>query len=169
MRDAAVSVNFNFVMSKSPPSTPRPIQNRKAGYNFEILEKVETGISLLGTEVKSLRAGRASIEESYALIRDGEVYLRDCNIQPYANATVNAHHPTRERKLLLHRRQILKLLGKVTQKGLTLVPLKLFFNERGLVKVDLGLVRGKKTADKRDSIKKRDQQRDMDRETRRRR
>ncbi len=154
-------------MAKGPPPTPR-INNKKARFNYEILERAEAGISLTGSEVKSLRSGKASLEEAFAVIRDGEVFLRDCNISPYPQAGYAQHKPTRERKLLLHKREIRKLFNKVTQKGLTLVPLKMYFNDRGLVKVLIGLVRGKKFHDKRQDLKKRDDQRAMERAQRRR-
>jgi SsrA-binding protein len=154
-------------MVKGPPQTPQ-IKNKKARFNFEILEQVEAGISLTGSEVKSLRAGQASLEEAFAWIRDGEVYLRSCNISPYPQAGYAQHEPTRERKLLLHRREIRKLLNKVTQKGLTLIPIKMYFSERGRIKVLLGLARGKKTHDKRQDIKKRDDTRLAQRELKRR-
>lgn len=155
-------------MAKGPPPSPQ-IRNKKARFRFEILEQLEAGIALSGSEVKSLRNGKASLEEAYALVRDGEVLLRDCNISPYEQAGYAQHKPTRERKLLLHRREIRKLYNKVTQKGLTLVPLKMYFSERGLVKVLIGLCRGKKLHDKREDIKRRDQERDIARATRRRR
>jgi len=154
-------------MPKSHTPTP-VIKNRQARFKYEILEKHECGIVLTGSEVKSLRSGKASIEEAYAVIRDGEAFLRDCNIQPYPQAGRFQHQPTRERKLLMHRREIRKLFQQVTQKGLTLVPLRLFFNERGLVKVLIGLVRGKKIHDKRQDVKKREHQRAMDRAMRHR-
>jgi len=160
-------LHSKFSMGKGPPPTPE-IRNKKARFNFEILEQLEAGISLTGSEVKSLRDGRASLEEAFAVIRDDEAFLRDCNISPYPQAGYAQHKPTRERKLLLHRREIRKLLGKVTQKGLTLVPLKMYFNERGRVKVLIGLVRGKKLHDKRQDIRRRDDQRAMDRAMRRR-
>lgn len=153
-------------MAKGPLASPR-IENRKARFDYEILDRFETGIALTGSEVKSLRAGRASIEEAWAHIRDDEMFLRDLTIQEYANAGYTPHRANRERKLLLHRREIRKLLGKVTQKGLTLVPLSLYFSERGWVKVQIALVRGKKTHDKRESIKKRDTARDVARTLRR--
>ena len=153
-------------MAKGPPPTPQ-IKNKKARFNFEILEQAEAGISLTGSEVKSLRAGKASLEEAFAIIRDGEAFLRDCNISPYPQAGYAQHKPTRERKLLLHKREIRKLFNKVTQKGLTLIPLKMYFNDRGLVKVLIGLVRGKKLHDKRQDLKKRDDQRAMERAQRR--
>ena len=159
---------FSRRMGKGPPPTPRII-NKKARYNFELLEKVEAGIALTGSEVKSLRAGRASLDESYAYIRGGEITLRDFNIYPYQNAGYAQHVPTRERKLLLHRREIRKWEAKVAQRGLTVVPLELYFNERGMVKVILALARGKTHADKRQDIKRRDDRRIAEREARRRR
>ena len=154
-------------MAKRPPPTPQ-IKNKKARFNFEILEQAEAGISLTGSEVKSLRSGKASLEEAFAVIRDGEAFLRDCNISPYPQAGYAQHKPTRERKLLLHKREIRKLFNKVTQKGLTLIPLKLYFNDRGIVKILIGLARGKKLHDKRQDLKKRDDQRAMARALRRR-
>jgi SsrA-binding protein len=155
-------------MAKGPSVTPR-IVNKKARYNFEVLDTLEAGIALTGSEVKSLRAGRASLDEAYAFLRGGEIVLRDCHISPYENAGYAQHEPTRERKLLLHRREIRKWEIKVTQRGLTVIPLAIYFSERGLVKVSLALARGKTHADKRESIKQRDDERDMDRESRRRR
>lgn len=148
------------------PAAPR-IKNSKAKFEYEILETLEAGIALTGPEVKSLRTGRASLQEAFAIIRGGEAFLRDCNITPYENASYGQLEPTRERKLLLHRREIRKLLAKVTERGLTLIPLAIFFNENGLAKVELALVRGKKLHDKRDSLKQRDQKREMDRAMRR--
>jgi SsrA-binding protein len=151
------------------PQKPRPaIRNKRARHDYHILETVETGIVLTGSEVKSLRGGKASLEEAFARIDEGEVYLIGCTIQTYAPATDRNHDPVRKRKLLLHRREIRKLLSKVRQTGHTLVPLSLFFNRRGLAKVDLALVKGKTHADKRESIKKREHQRDIDRAMRRR-
>lgn len=149
-------------MSKVPPQPPR-IRNRKASFRYEVLEKLEVGIALKGSEVKSLRHGRASLDEAYAMIREGQVVLRDCNISPYENAGYAQHAATRERRLLLRRREIRKLLTKVTYKGLTLIPLAMYFNERGLVKLQLALCRGKKAHDRRSDIQKREQQRDMNR------
>jgi len=150
---------------------PTPvIKNKKARFQYEILEKHECGIVLTGSEVKSLRAGKASLEESFALIRGGEAFLRDFNIQPYSQASgVAQHEPTRERKLLLRRREIKKLHEQVSRKGLTLIPMKLFFNERGLAKVLIGLARGKKLHDKRQDTKTREVKREMERAMRRRR
>jgi SsrA-binding protein len=149
-------------MSKAPPQTPT-IRNKKATFDFELLEKVEAGLALMGSEVKSLRLGRASLEEAYAVIRNGEAWLRGFTIQPYVHASYGAHEPTRERRLLLHRRQLRKWEQKVTQRGLTLVPLRVYFNDRGLAKLELALARGKAKGDKRQSIKDRDQKREMDR------
>ena len=148
--------------AKNPPQTPR-IKNKRAKFNFEIIETVEAGIVLTGSEVKSLRNGKATLEEAYARIRDLEIFLIGCHISPYPMAGYAQHHPTRERKLLLHKRQIGKWNAKVTQRGLTLVPLTIYFNERGKIKLELGLARGKTFADKRSDIKKRDHKREMDR------
>jgi SsrA-binding protein len=155
-------------MAKGPPPSPK-IANKKVRYNFEVLETVEAGIALTGSEVKSLRAGHASLDEAFAYIREGEMFLIDCNISPYPMAGYAQHKPTRERKLLLHRREIRKWQAKVTLRGLTIVPTALYFNEKGVVKVALALARGKTHADKRATLKKRADQRDIDRELRRRR
>lgn len=137
--------------------------NRKARFQYEILETYEAGISLTGTEVKSIRAGRVNIRDSYGLVRGGEVWLLNANISPYqASGQFFNHEPTRTRKLLLKRREINKLVGKLEQKGLTLVPLKMYF-KRGLVKVSLGLGKGKKLYDKRETLKARQAKRDIER------
>lgn len=154
-------------MAKGPPAAPR-IGNKKVRYNFELLEQVEAGISLTGSEVKSLRDGRASLDEAFAVIRGGEMYLRGCNISPYPMAGYAQHAPTRERKLLLHRREIRRWEARVQQRGLTIVPVALYFNDRGKVKVLLALARGKTHADKRAALRARDDQREMDRALRRR-
>ena len=168
MQVEASSSKFILVMAPGPPKTPR-IVNKKVRYDFELLEQVEAGIALTGSEVKSLRDGQASLSEAYALIREGELFLIGCNISPYPMAGYAQHKPTRERKLLLHRREIHKWLKRVTERGLTIVPVEIYFNERGLVKVRLALARGKTHADKRQDIKQRDDRRDMDRALRRRR
>lgn len=154
-------------MTKRPVSSPR-ITNRKASFRFEILEKIEAGIALTGSEVKSLRAGKASLEEAFAMVREGEAFLRDCNISPYENAGYAQHQPTRERRLLLHKREIRKLHAKLTQQGLTLIPLEVHFNDRGRVKVMLAVCKGKKLHDKRTDLKRKEHQRDMDRAMKRR-
>ena len=131
-------------------------QNRKARHEYFIDEVLEAGIALSGTEVKSLRAGRASIAESYATEINGEMYLTGANIQEYETGNRFNHPPVRNRKLLLRRREINKIIGKLKTKGVTLIPLALYFNERGRAKLELGLARGKKQYDKRESIKQRD-------------
>jgi SsrA-binding protein len=137
--------------------------NRQARFQFEILETYEAGIELAGTEVKSIRAGKVNLRDGFARIRNGEVMLMNVHISPHqmTNQVFN-HDPRRTRKLLLHRQEIRKLIGKVEQKGLTLVPLKMYL-KRGWVKVDLGLARGKKLYDKRDDLKQRQDKRDMER------
>src|SRR5215472_16741392 len=129
--------------------------NRRARFNYEIGEVFEAGIALTGTEVKSLRAGRATIAESYADARAGEIWLVNANIPEYLQAGRFNHAPKRARKLLLHRRQIDKLAGAVEREGMTLVPLKLYFNDKGRAKIELALARGKKLHDKRETEKKR--------------
>jgi SsrA-binding protein len=134
-------------------------ENRKARFNYDIEEKIEAGIQLTGSEVKSLRSGKANIAEAYASDEGGEIYLINAHIAEYAQARRDGHAPTRPRKLLLHKREIEKLLGAIQRQGMTLVPLKLYFNARGIAKVELGLARGKKIHDKRDTEKKRDWER----------
>ena len=131
-------------------------QNRKARHNYSIEDSLETGIVLTGSEVKSLRAGRANIAESYAREQDGEIYLVNAHIPEYKQAGQFNHDPRRPRKLLLHRRQIARLAGAVQRDGMTLIPLKLYFNDRGLAKLELGLGRGKRKYDKREAEKRRD-------------
>jgi len=130
--------------------------NRKARHNFFFEDVIEAGIVLTGTEVKSLREGRANIAESYASDEGGEIWLINANIPQYSAGNRNNHEPRRHRKLLLHQRQIDKLLMAVQREGMTLVPLKLFFNERGMVKLELALAKGKKIHDKRQTSKDRD-------------
>ena len=136
--------------------------NRQAFFNYFIEEKVEAGVALLGTEVKSLREGRANLKDGYAMVRQGEVWLINCHISPYSHGNLNNHDPLRERKLLLHREEIRRLDRKRRMSGLTLVPLRLYVR-KGRIKVELGLARGKKLHDKREAIR----QRDLDRERRR--
>ncbi|ERN42608.1 SsrA-binding protein [Rubidibacter lacunae KORDI 51-2] len=137
--------------------------NRKARHLYEILETFEAGIQLIGTEVKSVRAGRVNMQDGYALIRKGEAWLLNIHISPYqASGQYFNHDPKRTRKLLLHRREIDKLVGQTEQKGLTLVPLKMYL-KRGLIKVSIGLARGKKLHDKRESIKRREDKKEMQR------
>ncbi|GBF26606.1 SsrA-binding protein [bacterium MnTg02] len=133
--------------------------NRRARYNYQIEETFEAGIMLQGSEVKSLRAGKANIAEAYASEEDGEIYLLNSNIPTYKQAGRFNHEPRRQRKLLLHKREIDKLLGAVQREGMTIVPLKLYFNDRGIAKLELAIARGKKLHDKRETEKKRDWQR----------
>lgn len=151
---------------KKDKHKPRPQQfkNRRAFYEYHVLEKVECGIALMGSEVKSLRNGQITMTDSYARIEDGEVYLVGCHISEYRNATHFGHEPLRKRKLLLHRAEIRKLERKVEQKGHTLVPLRIYFNARGIAKLELGVCRGKQLHDKRQSVKSRDTEREMQRE-----
>ncbi len=136
--------------------------NRKARHEYFLLETFEAGIALKGTEVKSLREGKASLQESYATIKNGEVWLVDMHVSPYEHATIDAHEPTRARKLLLHKKEIRRLLGKLTEKGLTLVPTRVYF-KNGIAKVELALARGKRAYDKREAIKRREAQREVER------
>ena len=131
-------------------------ENRKARFNFEIEDKLEAGIALLGSEVKSLRAGKASIADAYAANEGGELYLINAHIAEYSQAGRDNHAPTRPRKLLLHKKEIGRLMGAIQRQGMTVVPLKLYFNARGIAKIQLGLARGKKLHDKRDTEKRRD-------------
>ena len=136
--------------------------NRKARYDYQILETIEAGISLLGTEVKSLRAGRVNLKDSYVEIRGAEIFLVGAHISPYEEANRFNHEPERQRRLLMHRREILRFGIKAREKGLTLVPLRLYFKSNR-VKVELGLARGKRMYDKRQAIAKRDAKRELDR------
>jgi SsrA-binding protein len=134
--------------------------NRQAYHDYFVEETMEAGVALTGTEVKSIRAGRVNLRGAYARIRDGEVWIESMHIAEYAQGTYMNHEPMRPRKLLLHRREIDRLIGRVQTKGLTLVPLKLYFKENR-VKVELGLCRGKKLYDKRDAIRERETQREL--------
>ncbi len=136
------------------------ISNRKARHEYHVLESFETGIVLVGSEVKSLRLGKANLQDSYGIVKKGEVWLLNMHINPYDQANQFNHDPLRTRKLLLHRSEIRKLIGKTTEKGLTLVPLKVYF-KKGVAKVQLALCKGKKEYDRREDIKKRDVEREM--------
>ena len=137
--------------------------NKKAYHDYFILDTYETGISLAGTEVKSLRMGKCSIKESFVRIENGEVFIYGMHISPYEKGNIFNKDPLRTRKLLLHKREITKLLGQVSQKGYTIMPLQVYFND-SLVKVQIGLARGKKLYDKREDIAKKDQRREAERE-----
>lgn len=138
-------------------------ENRKARFNYAIEDTLEAGIALTGTEVKSIRNGKSTIAESYADPKNGEIWLINANIPEYLQANRFNHEPKRPRKLLLHRKQINKLMGAVERQGMTLVPLKMYFNERGRVKLQLALAKGKQLHDKRDTEKKRDWSREKGR------
>jgi len=142
-------------------------KNKKAFFNYEILETFEAGISLVGSEVKSIREGRISLKESYAEIKEGEVFLVNCHVSPYEASNRFNHEPLRERKLLLHRREIKRLTGKIKERGLTLVPTKVQINDKGKVKVELALAKGKRVYQKRETIRERDRDREMQSELKR--
>ena len=142
--------------------------NRKARHDYQILERVEAGIVLTGSEVKSLRGGRASLVEAFARVRDNEVWLEGMHVPPYEQGEKRGYNPTRPRKLLLHRREIARLLGKQNEQGLALVPLRVYFTH-GMAKVELGLGKGKREYEKRQSIAKREHEREMERAVGRRR
>jgi len=156
----------------APPAEPareiRLADNRKAHFDYQIERRLEAGIALRGTEIKSLRAGHANLRDGYARVENGEVWLRNVHIAPWANSAQDNHDPLRPRKLLLHKDEIQRLVGKTAERGLTLVPLKVYFNH-GLAKIELGLAKGKKTYDRRESLKEKDAQMQIDRAMRRRR
>lgn len=139
------------------------INNRKAGFEFQLLEKYEAGIMLKGTEIKSLREGKASLQEAYCFIEAGEIFIKGMNISPYSQASFESHDRTRNRKLLLKKREIEKLKSKMDEKGLSIIPTKIYTNSRGLAKLEIALAKGKKLYDKREDIKKKDQNRELDR------
>jgi SsrA-binding protein len=155
--DAAATANNRLVS-----------QNRKASHNFLVLDTLECGIALVGSEVKSLRNGKVSLEEAYARLKENEVWLLGCDIPEYKEANRFNHAPKRPRKLLLHRREIKRFAAQATQKGLTLIPLRLYFKD-GRAKILMGLCKGKQLHDKRQSMKKAEAQRDMQRQMYRRR
>ena len=155
-----------MVSQDSKASGDRPIAtNRRARHEYEILETVEAGLVLRGSEVKSVRDGMVNFKDSYASIRNGEGWLLGCHINPYSHGTDANHDPERDRKLLLHKREVARLGGKISEKGLTLVPLRLYF-KGGRAKVEIGLARGKKLHDKRSALREREVRREMDREAR---
>lgn len=138
------------------------IRNRQATFNYELLDKYVAGIVLTGTEIKSIREGKANLQDGYCFIHDGELFIKGMNITPYAQGTYYNHEPARDRKLLLKRAEISKIEARL-DKGLTLVPVRLFINDRGYAKLEIALARGKKMHDKRDSIRERDAKRELDR------
>ncbi len=139
------------------------VTNRRASHEYFIIDRYEAGIALKGTEVKSLRAGSATLQDGYAEIRNGEVWLVGMHISPFEKGNINNHDPKRDRKLLLHKQEIRRLVGKVSEKGLTLIPLRIYFKSN-IAKVELGLARGKKSYDKREAIARREVERRLRRE-----
>jgi len=137
-------------------------QNRKAYHDYHIEDSIEAGIALLGTEVKSLREGKASLKESYVMIKEGEAFLLNCHINPYTHGNRMNHDPLRTRKLLLHRKELNSLAGKATEKGFTLIPLKIYFKD-SFAKVEIGLAKGKRLFEKRETIKAREARREIER------
>ena len=142
-------------------------QNKKAFHDYEILDKFEAGIALAGSEVKSIRAGRISLKDSFVEIQNHEAFLLRCHISPYLQANIFNHEPERKRKLLLHGREIHRLDQKVKARGFSIVPLQVFLTDKGLVKIEIALVRGKREYEKKQKLKERDIQREMDRDVQR--
>jgi SsrA-binding protein len=155
-------------VSPKDPAEKVAASNRRASHDYEILERIEAGIRLTGSEVKSLRGGRASLAEAFARIRDGEAWLEGMHIPPYEQGQTKGYDPIRPRKLLLHRREIERLLGKTKEQGLALIPMRVYFTH-GLAKVEIGLGKGRREHEKRQAIAKRESQREMERATGRRR
>ncbi|HLP21577.1 MAG TPA: SsrA-binding protein SmpB [Chitinophagales bacterium] len=139
------------------------IQNKRVGYEFEIIDRYEAGIVLRGSEIKAIRGGGGSISEAFCLLRDGELFIKNMNIPEYSHGGYANHVPVTMRKLLLTKRELGRIDSKVREKGLSILPLRLFINERGYAKLEVGVGRGKKKFDKRDSLKEKDTKRDMDR------
>ena len=146
-------------MTGKPDGEKVVATNKKAFHDYFILEKMEAGICLLGTEVKAIREGRLNLKDGYAMVQSGEAFLFNCHISPYSHGNRENHDPTRSRKLLLHQREIRKLIGKTQEKGLTLVPLRVYF-KRGKIKVELGVARGKKLIDKRETERRKEADRE---------
>ncbi|MBE2231672.1 MAG: SsrA-binding protein SmpB [Chitinophagaceae bacterium] len=139
------------------------LKNRQAYHDYFIDAKYDAGLVLLGTEVKSLRAGRASFNDSYCLVDKGEIWVKSLHIAEYSHGTINNHDPLRDRKLLLEKREIRKIQGKLKEKGYTLIPLRIYFSDKNLAKMEIGLARGKKLHDKRDTLRQKDAEREMKR------
>ncbi len=135
--------------------------NKHVSHDYTIIEKFEAGLALQGSEVKSIREGRISLKESYAEVKNGEVFLVKCHVSPYEAANIFNHEPLRDRKLLLHRREIKRLAGKTQERGLTMVPMRVLISDRGKIKLELALVRGKREYEKREALKKRDTDREI--------
>lgn len=139
------------------------IKNRKASFEYEFLDQYEAGMVLKGTEIKSIREGKASVQEAYCYLSNDEMFIKGMNISPYKNSSFSNHEINRERKLLLHKKEIEKIRSSIEEKGLTIVPTKIYINSRGFAKLGIAVARGKKLYDKRDSIKKKDQDRELKR------
>jgi SsrA-binding protein len=150
-------------MSKQRFSNTINIRNRQAGYEYELLDKYVAGIVLTGTEIKSIREGKVNLQDGYCYFNNGEVFVKAVTISPYAQGTHYNHEATRERKLLLKRSEIKKLEARIEEKGLALIPVRLFINDRGFAKMEIAVGRGKKVHDKRDNIKEREAKRELDR------
>lgn len=150
-------------MSKQRFSNNINIRNRQATFNYELLDKYIAGIVLKGTEIKSIKEGKVNLQDGYCYVNNGELFVKGINITPYAQGTHYNHEPARERKLLLRKSEIRKLASKMEEKGLTLIPIRLFVTERGLAKLEIALARGKKHYDKRQSIKEKDIKRELSR------
>ena len=144
-------------------TTKDVVVNRKAFHDYAIEEKMEAGVALKGTEVKSLREGRANLREAYSAVQKGQVVLHNCHIGTYSHGNQMNHEPLRPRILLLHRKEINKVMGRIQQKGMTVIPLRIYFNKRGIAKVEIGLGRVKKHYDRREAVKKREAGREMER------
>ncbi len=142
-------------------------ENRKAYHNYFIEERIEAGIALLGTEVKALREGKGNLKDSYVIIKNNEVYLLNCHIGPYSHGNIQNHEPLRTRKLLLKRHEIDRLRGRTQERGYTVIPLKIYFNDKNLVKVEIGIAKGKRLFEKREAIKKKEALREIQKALRR--
>ena len=147
----------------NPQNQTPTIRNKRAGFEYELLEKFSAGIMLLGSEIKSIRDGKVNMGDAFCYFRKGELYVRHLSISEYSKGTHYNHDPLRERKLLLNKRELKKLLSKTKERGFTIIPVSIFFNERGIAKMEIALAKGKKLHDKRDSIRNKDSKRDIDR------
>jgi SsrA-binding protein len=152
---------------KEPPAHKDVAVNRRALHDYEILERIEAGIALTGSEIKSIRQGKVSLQEAYARPEHGQLWLQGAHIADYEAASYNGHEPRRPRRLLLHKAQINELARQVEQRGLTLIPLRMYLNKRGLAKVEIAVARGRRQYDKRQAIARRDAEREMERALRR--
>ncbi len=150
-------------MAAETPKERVVVSNRKALHDYFIIETYEAGIALRGTEVKSLRLGSANLQDGYAVIKNGEIWLLGMHISPFEKGNINNHDPRRERKLLMHKKEIARIFSKISEKGLTLVPLKIYL-KKNIIKIELGLAKGKKAYDKREAIAKRDVERQLRRD-----